>query len=181
MGMRMMRSLPAAAVLAASGLLLAGCGAGGQAPAPTSEAPNSSALASFDPCTALTPEELQSLGVDPSEKEPVDEGMGDVGCDFTGEEIILSITKAEQDDLASWKARSDNFDRLDPNTVAGREGLVGVTKGSTGKGVCRQIVGAGGSSVTTQVTFVDPNTGKTADPCAEATKAAEVLVPKLPQ
>lgn len=172
------------AVASTAGFLLAGCagGAGGEAPAPTSDAPpKSSALAAFDPCTVLSPEELRSFGVDPDYKKPVDQGMGDVGCDFMGDPFVLGLTKAEDDGLASWEARKDNFDKLEPNNVAGRKGLIGITSGSTGKGVCSQYLEAGTGSVTVHVTYTDPETGKTADPCADATKVAEAVAPKLPQ
>lgn len=180
--MRRTRSTAVAVALAA-GFLLAGCtgGTGGGETTPTSEETKSSALAGFDACTVLSPEELQSFGVDPNDKEDSDQGLGDVGCNYMGDPFILGLTKAEGDDLASWQQKKDNFDKLEPNTVAGRQGLVGITKGSTGKGVCRQILEAGSGSVTVQVAYKDPETGKTNDPCADATRVAETVAPKLPQ
>ncbi|GAA0532783.1 hypothetical protein GCM10011581_17510 [Saccharopolyspora subtropica] len=164
----------------AAGLLLGGCGGGGgDKAAPTSEAP-SSGLANFDVCTVLSPEELRGFGVDPDNKRDADQGLGDVGCKYMGDPFVLGLSKAEGDDLASWERKRSNFDRLEPNSVAGREGLVGITKGSTGKGICRQILAAGGGSVTVQVTYTDPDTGSTSDPCADATRVAELVAPKLP-
>ncbi|MGI8312587.1 DUF3558 domain-containing protein [Saccharopolyspora hattusasensis] len=181
--MRRTRSAVAFGLFAAGGLLLAGCGgAGGSSEATsTGEAPKSSALASFDPCAVLTPEELRSFGVDPDVKKDADKGLGEVGCKFMGHPFVPGLTKSEKDDLAAWEQRRSNFDKLEPNTVTGRKGLVGITNGSTDKGVCRQILEAGGGSVTVQVTYTDPETGKTNDPCADATKVAEAVAPKIPQ
>ncbi|MGI8308636.1 DUF3558 domain-containing protein [Saccharopolyspora hattusasensis] len=168
-------------VLATAGLLLAGCAGDGSPTMPTSEAATSSALVSFDPCTVLTPEEMRSFGVDSEEKEDADQGIGDVGCQFMGDPFILGLTKAEKDDMASWESRRGNFDKLESNTVAGRKGLLGITSGSTGKGVCRQILEAGGATVTVQVTYTRPETGKTNDPCADALRVAEMVAPRLPK
>ncbi|WP_190823609.1 DUF3558 domain-containing protein [Saccharopolyspora pogona] len=181
--MRRTRSAVAFGLFAVAGLLLAGCGGGGGSSetTSTSEVPKSSSLASFDPCTVLTPDELRSFGVDTDMKKDADKGLGDVGCKFMGDPFVLGLTKSENDDLAAWEQRRSNFDKLESNTVAGRKGLVGITNGSTGKGVCRQILEAGSGSVTVQVTYTDPETGKAKDPCADTMKVAEAVAPKLPQ
>lgn len=175
-GMRTTRSA-AAVVLAATGLLVTGCaGVGGNEPAPAPPA-GPSPLVGFDPCTAFSPEELQAQGFD-AKGEPVDQGVGEVGCDFESEEILLTLLKAENSDMSYWEGRRASFDEFTPNQVGAHQGIRGVAAGGQGHGVCRQIILSGGGSVVSQVTH---SSGTASDPCADAMKIAQQIEPKLPK
>ncbi|QRK89488.1 DUF3558 domain-containing protein [Saccharopolyspora erythraea] len=168
-----------AAVLASAGLLLAGCGGPSAGPTPTSEGPKEPGLANFDPCTALSAEQLQAQGVE-APGAPVDQGVGEVGCDFDSEDLVLTLLKADGRDLSYWEGRRNNFDKFENNQVASRRGISGVAAGGMGQGVCRQIVEAGGGSVIAQVTYSsDQIQGN--DPCAKALEIAQQIEPKLPK
>lgn len=166
----------AVAALASVGLILAGCGGGGDA-APTSEAPKPSALASLDPCTVLSPQELQSIGVQPQGK-PVDQGIGEPGCRFTGGPVRFTVYKAEKSDRAYWEGQRGQMGVFEPNQVGAHEGIKAIPKGSVGHGLCRQIMLADTGSVS-----VDANTNSSAgaDPCSDALKIAQQIEPKLPK
>ncbi|QUH06460.1 DUF3558 domain-containing protein [Saccharopolyspora erythraea] len=168
-----------AAVLASAGLLLAGCGGPSAGPTPTSDGPQESGLANFDPCTALSAEQLQAQGIE-APGEPVDQGIGEVGCDFDGQEMVLTLLKADGRNLSYWEERRSNFDKFDKNQVASRQGISGIAAGGMGQGVCRQILEAGGGSIIAQVTYSsDAVQGN--DPCAKALEIAQQIEPKLPK
>lgn len=178
-GMRTTRSAVLAA-LAASGLLLAGCGGGAQGGSPAPASPTPSALVNFDPCTALTPEELQANGVAPQGK-PVDQGVGEVGCEFEGEEVLLTVLKAEQRDLAQWQENQSNFDEFELNQVGSHQGARGIAAGGTGQGVCNQLIEAGDGTVDVVITYMSAQGLEAKDPCADAMKVAQQIEPKLPK
>ncbi|WP_433870273.1 DUF3558 family protein [Saccharopolyspora sp. CA-218241] len=165
---------------AAAGLLLAGCSGGSSAPEgnpPSSEATN--VLQNFDPCTVLTPEEIQSFGASP-EGEPSDLGLGETGCDFDGEVFDFGILKAPESDQAYWEGQKNNFDRFEPNQVGSHAGFSGISTGGAGQGVCSQMMYVGSGTVTVDVTYRS-DTMAGADPCAKAMEIAQAVEPKLPQ
>ncbi|GAA0510065.1 hypothetical protein GCM10011581_42620 [Saccharopolyspora subtropica] len=173
----------AVAALTVTGLLLGGCGGprGAEAPSSTNQPPTNetSALASLDPCTVLPQAELQSIGVT-KPGEFVDQGTGESGCDFNAGDFLLTIYKAEKDDLSYWRGQRDNFAVFEPNQVGSRNGIKAVTKGSEGQGLCRQIMESGGGSVSIAITYrADKIQGN--DPCAKALEIARLVEPKLPK
>ncbi|MEV6233714.1 DUF3558 family protein [Saccharopolyspora shandongensis] len=170
--------------LAAAGLLLAGCGGtgGGNSPSTTeqSQPAKPSALASVDPCTVVPPDELKSFGVTKPGKF-VDQGIGEPGCDFKTGDYLLTIYKAENSDLAYWQGRRDNFGIFEPNKVGSHEGIKAVTRGSVGQGLCRQIIAAGGGSVSVAIKYDADKIQSDDATCAKAMEIAQVVEPKLPK
>lgn len=136
-------------------------------------------MANFDPCTVLTPEELQANGVSP-ESKPFDQGLGEVGCEFEGEEVLLTVLKAEGRNLAQWQENRDNFDEFELNQVGSHPGARGIAAGGTDQGVCNQFIEAGDSTVDVQITYMSAQDLASKDPCGEAMKFAELIEPKLP-
>lgn len=174
-------------VLAAAGLLLAGCGgsdSSAEEASPTgSSSPSSStepsALNSFDPCAVFTQQQLQALGVtDPA--EPFDQGIGESGCDYSADELVVTVSKAPGNDLADWKSRRDNFAVLEPNRVGSRDALRTVTKAAQGQGMCRQIMAAGDGSVSVAVQY-DSDEIAGSDPCGKALEIAREIEPRMPK
>ena len=176
----MRKSRIAVAGALAAGALLAGCGATGGSPAPSEQPAGPSPLAAMDPCNVVPANELQRLGVtEPG--EAVDEGIGEPGCDFSAEDYLLTIYKAEKNDLAYWEGQKGKFGIFEPNQVGSHKGIKAVLTGSMGSGLCRQIVETGGGSVSVAVKYnSDKNPGDEAT-CAKAMEIAQVVEPGLPK
>ncbi|MDA3624888.1 DUF3558 family protein [Saccharopolyspora sp. WRP15-2] len=177
-----MRTTPvtAAAALAVTGFLLTGCGTSSDHGAhPGDDEPFvGPSLAAFDPCSALSQSDLQHVGVT-APGEPVDEN-GEVGCDFRGDdEYLLRISKAEQTDLAAWKAQRGGFNAFQPNQVGTHPGISAVPSGAEFSW-CRQIVGAGDGSVSVEIKYTAENGPADAETCDKALQVAQVLEPNLP-
>ncbi|MGI8309121.1 DUF3558 family protein [Saccharopolyspora hattusasensis] len=170
----------AAAALAAAGLLAAGC-SGGTAPKPepSTEPTTSNALASFDPCTALTPTEIRSFGAAP-EGKPNDLGIGEVGCDYMGEDFEFGVLKAGKSDEAYWQQRRNSFDAFTPNQVGSHSGFAGIALSGKGQGVCRQMMYVGSGSVIVDITYSADKIQSDDATCAKAMEIAQVVEPKLP-
>ncbi|MDA3625057.1 DUF3558 domain-containing protein [Saccharopolyspora sp. WRP15-2] len=175
-----MRTTRVAAVAAAgiATLLLSACSGGQTGGNPETTSAASSGLAGFDPCTALSSSELQNLGVS-GESKPYNK-QGEVGCDYEGDDLLLTVLKAEGRDLAAWEGRRNNFDSLTKNDVGGRQGLQGIALGGTGQGVCNQFVDAGKDSLDI-VVVLESDRVKDTDPCAKALEVAQVVEQKLPK
>lgn len=177
--MRTTRAVVAAAAVA-TGVLLSGCGATGGTPAPSEQPAGPSPLAALDPCTIVPTSELQAFGVTEA-GEPVDQGVGEPGCDFMTDDMLLTIYKAEKSDLAFWEGQKNKFGIFEPNQVGSHKGIKAVLTGSQGAGLCRQIMESGGGSVSVAVKYnADKNPGDEAT-CAKAMEIAQVVEPKLPK
>lgn len=177
-GMHITRSVTAS-LLVAAGFLLAGCGSGESGtPAPAPQPAGPSPLASFDPCQALSPSELEPLGVEP-EGEPVDQGIGEPGCRHRGDPFYVAVYKSEENGLDYWEGQRSNFGVFEPNQVGTRQGIRFVNTGSQGQGICNQVIEAGGGTVSVQVKYrADKIEGS--DPCSKALEIAQQVEPKLP-
>ncbi|MER7014360.1 DUF3558 domain-containing protein [Saccharopolyspora sp. NPDC000359] len=170
-------------MLAVAGVMLAGCGTpgGGDQGQPTSDGSGSNPLASFDPCTALTPEEIRSFGGDPN-GEPASGSSKEEGCDYEGEKFMFGVLKGMDSDEAYWERRKNSFDVFTPNQVGSHKGFTGIALSGKGQGVCRQMMYVGSGSVIVDVTY-SSNTIPSSDEetCAQATEIAQVVEKKLPQ
>ncbi|MGI8309773.1 DUF3558 family protein [Saccharopolyspora hattusasensis] len=176
--MRKTRSV--AAALAGVGLLLAGCAGGSGQQEQQPQASNGpSPLASFDPCTVLTQEQMQKYELRLNQVRPVDE-LGDVGCKIGGEVFFLGLYKAESDDLAYWESQRSNFAEFEKNRVGPREGIRGIANGTQGHGLCREIIEVAGGSVWVQVAYKSDKL-EGSDPCGKALEIAQAIEPKLPR
>ncbi|MGP4015351.1 DUF3558 family protein [Saccharopolyspora sp. 5N708] len=173
-----------AGVLATAGLVLAGCGGTGGSGDPSasseSQPAGPSPLAAVDPCTVVPQDDLQAFGVT-GPGEAVDQGVGEPGCDFDAGDFILTIYKAEQDDLSYWEGQKSKFSIFERNQVGPREGIKAVTTGSQGTGMCRQIIEAGGGSVSVALNYDSDKAPSDETTCAKAMEIAQVVEPKLPQ
>ncbi|SEG95447.1 Protein of unknown function [Saccharopolyspora kobensis] len=137
-------------------------------------------MAGFDPCTALSESDLQSYGVT-KPGEPVDQGIGETGCDFKTDDFLLTVYKSDESDMAYWEGRKDRFGIFETNRVGSHEGIKTATKGSAGLGMCTQIVLAGSGSISVQINYSsDKNQGNDVA-CAKAMEIAQVVEPKLPK
>ncbi|MGH3980627.1 MAG: DUF3558 domain-containing protein [Pseudonocardiaceae bacterium] len=159
--------------------LVAGCGqqvAG--APSQSGGAdPSSSALASFDACMLLSDAEISALGFMPETRRPTDL-LGLVGCAYTADIYgPLRGLRVEKDDetVADYQARSENFDVFRKNEVNGRPGAAIELVDDDIE--CAQIVNAGSGTV--QVGWEFREAGAT-DPCAEAMRVMKMIEPELP-
>ncbi len=176
-GMR--RTRVAAIFLAGVAVAVAGCGSSsdGQQGAPE-PAPN--ALASVDPCQILEPSELRAQGLN-GPGEPLDQGIGEKICEYSGETFDLSVIKGEQSSKQYWETRRGNMGVYEPNTVGAREGLEMISKTAVGNGVCSQAIFAGQGSVSVQVTTAADKYENDDATCAKAMEIAQVVEPKLPK
>ncbi|WP_211212896.1 DUF3558 domain-containing protein [Actinopolyspora mortivallis] len=167
--------------LAAVGMLLAGCGGGPDSEThPTASAPPSEpTLANFDPCTALTPTELDQVGIEDS-GERVDNEYGSSGCDFPAENFLFTIYKNSGEDMSTWDSRRNNFAEYERNRVGDRAGRSAVVNGAQGQGLCRQIMAAAQGSVSVVVKY-DADQIQGNDPCTKAKEIAETIEPRLPE
>ena len=166
---------PASTGAAAAGLLavaLAGCG--GEVVGQPQPSPAVSSLVSFDGCTALSQEQLQSLGLRP-QGDPLDRA-GEVGCSWLGDPFSMSITKDSDDGLAYYEQQAPRFTKYEENAVAGFPGAQ-IASTATGE-ECGQVIEVGGGSVVVGISY-DP--GHQGDPCADALRIAEMIAPKLPR
>ncbi|MEU6262143.1 DUF3558 family protein [Saccharopolyspora shandongensis] len=169
------------AILAGAVVALAGCSGpdGKETPSKSAE-PTSSGLASFDPCTALAPEKLQAQGLN-APGDPVDQGIGESGCEFDGSEFLLSVLKGENSSLSYWEGRRANMGVFEPNQVGSRPGIKMISAGSVGQGICSQVIEAGNGSVSVQVTYSANKKQSDDATCAKALEIAQVVEPKLPK
>ncbi|MGP4019168.1 DUF3558 domain-containing protein [Saccharopolyspora sp. 5N708] len=143
--------------------------------APTSAA-SGSGLADFDPCSFLTAEELSAAGVS-GPGRPANAVESQPGCDFEGENVLLTLSKNETEDFEAYSKNSfEQFDEIDIN---GRKAARAVTAGSGGQGICSAIISAGGGIVDVNVAGIMRDS--VPDPCGEAEKIARQIEPRLPQ
>lgn len=153
-----------------------GTSKGGEEPSTPTSAAQSSGLANFDPCTFLTPEELSAAGVS-APSRPVDDIKSQPGCDWEGEDVLLTLSKNETEDFEKYsKNNFETFDRFDLN---GRQAARAVTAGSGGQGICSTIISAGGGIVDVNVAGIMRNS--VPDPCGAAEKIARQIEPRLPK
>lgn len=161
------------------GLFLAGCSGSGSSGAPAPE-PEADLLAGFDPCTVLSPEEIQSFGASP-QGEPADQGLGEAGCDFKGGDFNFGLLKASDGNEAYWQGQRSQFDKFTPNQVSDRAGFSGISAGGAGQGVCSQFMYVGKGSVIVDVTYRSDKMPGDEATCAKAMEIAQVVEPKLPK
>ncbi|WP_188991934.1 DUF3558 family protein [Saccharopolyspora thermophila] len=173
------RSL-AAAAFAVVGALATACSGGQRIETPPTQQEAKDVLASFDPCQALTPQEIQAFGAAPN-GEPSDLGVGEVGCDFKGEEFEFGVLKAETSDQAYWEQRRNNFDAFTPNQVGSHSGFSGIALSGKGQGVCRQGMYVGKGSVIVDITYSADKIPSDEATCAKAMEIARLVEPKLPK
>ncbi len=167
----------AATLIAATGLLLAGCSGGSNgAPAPE---PAPDVLSGIDPCTVLSPDEIQSFGASP-QGEPADQGLGEAGCDYKGGDFNFGILKASTGDEAYWQSQRAQFDKFAPNQIGDKPGFSGISAGGAGQGVCSQFIYAGKGSLIVDVTYRSDKMPGDEATCAKAMEIAQRVEAKLP-
>lgn len=154
-----------------------GGSAGGEEPgAPTTET-QSSGLSNFDPCNFFTPEELTAAGVQAGAGRPANAMESQPGCDWEGENVLLTLSKNETSDFEAYS--KNNFEKFERFDIDGRQSARAVTAGSGGSGICSVILSAGGGIVDVNVAGIMNDS--VADPCGEAEKVARQIAPRLPQ
>lgn len=156
-------------------MALVGCSSGQGEPSAEPSAEPGAGLADFDPCAFLTEEDLATAGVaGPPEK--VDAVASQPGCDYEGQDVLLSLTKNQTEGFAEYG--KNNFERFDEIDINGRRAAIAVTAGSGGNGICSVILDAGGGIVDVNVTAYDM--AAVPDPCGEAEQVARQIEPRLP-
>lgn len=166
--------------LVAATLVTTGCGSpsvpGQASPTGVSTSTSTSASAVIDsvqPCTLLTPQELQQFG-QPSPGTPHD-AAGETGCEFGGQPFGMTLSKAN-DGLDYFTKHADKFVKVTKNPVNGRAGVQLLI--STDGSECSQVMAVGTGYVVVGVVY---NFGHTGDPCAKALEIAQVIEPRLPK
>lgn len=154
-----------------------GSNAGGEQPgAPTTET-QSTGLSSFDPCTFFTPDELTAAGVQAGPGRPAKALESQPGCDWEGENVLLTLSKNETQDFEAYS--KNNFEKFERFDLDGRQAARAITSGSGGQGICSVILSAGGGIVDVNVAGIMSDS--VADPCGEAEKVSRQIAPRLPQ
>ena len=163
-------------VMAAMGLLTAGCGS----PVSGALAPSVMADASrVDMCTILTDAELIGLGIKLDTRKQFDE-VGVIGCQWVGKPIRLSLER-DEDTIAAYQARRDDpvFTSFSENSVNGRAGVqLSVERDRTD---CAQLMDGGPVSLTVAVAPSFSRDPRPIDSCAEALRIAKMIEPRLPK
>lgn len=176
----MRKATMSSVLFAATALLIAGCSGGQSTPGqPTGEV-DSGALKSFDPCTALSPDQVQTFGASVP-GQPSDLGTGEVGCDFQGEDLEFGVLKAETNGEAFWQGQRDQFDQFTPNQVGSHSGFAGIAIGGKGLGGCRQIMYVGSGSVIVDITYSSDQMPSDEETCGKAKEIAQAVETKLPK
>ncbi|MGH3886364.1 MAG: DUF3558 family protein [Pseudonocardiaceae bacterium] len=163
-------------VVAAVGLLTAGCGS------PVSVPPASPVVVDasrVDMCTVLTDRELSELGIKLDTRKQENE-LGVVGCGWVGKPFTLSLER-DKDTIAAYKARRDDpaFTSFAENTVNGRAGVqLGVRRDRT---QCAQLIDGGPVSLVVSVAPAFSPDPPKIDSCAEALRIAQMIEPRLPK
>lgn len=164
-----------AVLVAALGLLAAGCGVqGSEAPAPPAVADGSQ----VNMCTILSDRELTELGVELDTRTPFDE-VGVVGCYWLGKPFTLSLDR-DDNTLALYQPRRHDpaFVSLADNTVNGRAGTQLVLDRDSSQ--CAQLMDGGPVSLTVSVA-ASSSVVPPIDACAEALRIAQKIELRLPK
>ncbi len=164
------------ALVAALGLLVAGCGSQ-VAGAPV--APAVADASRVDMCTILTDTQLTGLGIDLSSRKSVNR-LGLVGCHWRGTRHTLDLER-DSDTVAQYQARQRDpaFTSFADNTVNGRAGAhLSVDRD---RGDCTQLIDGGPVSLTVSVSPAGLYTGPKIDSCAEVLRIAQLIEPRLPK
>lgn len=128
----------------------------------------------------LSAEELQQFGVtEPG--EPVDQGIGEQGCDFDTDTSGFTIYKGETDSIAYWQGQRDKFAIFEENKVGSSNGIKQVTKGAVGQSLCSQVIEVGSGSVSVQFGYDADKKQSDEATCAKAMEIAQVVETKLPK
>ncbi|MBQ0927463.1 DUF3558 family protein [Saccharopolyspora endophytica] len=175
-----MKKVSRTLIAGAAGVALLGLSAcsgnsSGGAPEPA-PAPQGKPIASFDPCTFFTPEELTSLGVSTQSQ---DGGVVsfEPGCEWEGEKMTLTLLKNADQTVESYE-KNGNWDSYSKKSIGGRSGAVAVESGATGQGGCTVLVDAGGGVA---VYGIDGAMRDSVDACGETEKVANQTASRLPE
>jgi hypothetical protein len=161
-----------AALVAALGVLAAGCGV--QEP----KAPAVADAGQVDMCTILSERELAELGIELDTRTPFDE-VGVVGCYWLGTPFTLSLDRDSNALASSQPHRRDPaFVSVADNTVNGRAGTQLVLDRDSSQ--CTQSMDGGPVSLTVSVA-ASSSSGPPIGACAEALRIAQMIEPRLPR
>ncbi|TDD89736.1 DUF3558 domain-containing protein [Saccharopolyspora karakumensis] len=169
-----------AVLLAGFAVTVGGCSSAGGGAQQGAPEPALNVLASVDPCQVLGEQDLQALGVS-APGEPLDQGIGEKACEFSGDALDLSVVKGEQSSLAYWEGRRSNMAVFETNKVGQRDGAKMISTASVGNGVCSQAIFVGQGSVSIQVTTSSASYQNDEATCAKAMEIAQVAEKKLPK
>ncbi len=147
------------------------------APTPESTTADGSFGTTYNPCTALTNEQIASFGLDPGSKTsdvglPADFGRG---CDWHRADFGVSFVVGRQD-VNHFK--SSSYLDIHPLQIAGRDA---VSFRLDQKGGCTVAIATGKTALTIDLvqSVTDRQAGK--DPCPPVLAIAEQVAPTLPQ
>ncbi|MEV5833011.1 DUF3558 domain-containing protein [Nocardia sp. NPDC052112] len=172
-------------VVAVGALLVAtGCGAtkGGTATSSTGAGGTSAAAAAlWDPCTQVSDQVLQKIGVSPSTKRSGVAGVEEPGwkvCSWNNEDFTVGVFSTINS-VEDFKRKSDNIDFKD-TSVAGRKGVEHRMASDKFDEVCSLVFPADQGAVQILIRNRTSSTNVVA-PCARAESAANDLVPVFPR
>ncbi|WP_190817987.1 DUF3558 domain-containing protein [Saccharopolyspora pogona] len=164
----------AAACAGVAALVIAGCGgpAAKREPADT----QSQGLASVDPCTLLTPDELKSFGFE-GPGEPDTTISSEPGCSFRGEPLTVTFYKNQEKTVEAY-SHKENWSKFDRLQIDGRAAASATSESGKAARICTAMFDAGGGVILVDVSeFLDQGL----DECAEARKVAQVIAPRMPR
>jgi hypothetical protein len=162
-----------------------GCGKSSQGTAtPTTTDQAAATAALWDPCTQISSDILQKLGVDQSSKESGVGGVPQTGwkdCAWSyppehDQSVTIWSSVYMVDDLKK-KADNTNFAQV---TVDGRAGWKYHQVSDKNNEAC-DLVFDSGSGGSYQISFYNVEPGLTASPCDAAMNVAKIVVPLFPR
>ncbi|WP_225727861.1 MULTISPECIES: DUF3558 domain-containing protein [unclassified Nocardia] len=177
-----------ATIAALTGVLLlaSGCGPDKQGQ-PTPSAVNTSATAAalWDPCTQLSDQTLQSVGLVPATKRSGVAGVEEPGfkvCSWNNKASSWDFTVGVFSTVHSvddYKKKPENVD-FSNVTISGRDGFKYRTTTDKLKEDCDFVFPAAQGAIA--ITTIDSAASKNqTDPCGRATTVIEALVPLFPR
>ncbi|MEU2030966.1 DUF3558 domain-containing protein [Nocardia amamiensis] len=174
------------AALAGVALVASACGSGADGTATPSTAIDTSAAttALWDPCTQVSDQQLQRIGVVASTKKPGIAGVEEPGwkvCSWHDAPSQWSYSLGVWSTIHSVddiRKKPENVDFVSIN-VSGRDGLRFRNANDADREDCDLIFSTSQGAL--QITVFNSPSKNTAAPCDRAMNAAEVLVPGFPR
>ncbi|QIZ36295.1 DUF3558 family protein [Saccharopolyspora sp. ASAGF58] len=164
----------AAVCAGVAALMIAGCGGPAAKREPADTQPQG--LASVDPCTLLTPDELKSFGFK-GPGEPETTISSEPGCSFSGRPLGATFYKYQEKTVEAY-SHKENWSKFDRLQIDGRAAASATSESGQAARICSAMFDAGGGVIVIDVSEV---MDQGLDECAEALKVAQVIAPRMPR
>jgi uncharacterized protein DUF3558 len=158
-------------------LSAAGCGGGSPKEGSPGSTEQKQALATVDPCTLLTPKELESFGFE-GPGQPETGISSEPGCSFRGKPFTATFYKNQEKTVEAYGQQEGTWAKYDRLEIDGRPAASAIAEGSTQARICSALFDAGGGVIILTLSeFRDQGL----DECGEALKIAEAIAPRMPR